>query len=51
MLVHKALTMLDDDYEHTLCEWVKARRGKASYDGRWSNCPSLVAEGRLQGLA
>jgi hypothetical protein len=24
-------TMLDDDYEHGLCEWVKARRGKASY--------------------
>ena len=24
--------MLDDDYEHGLCEWVKARRGKASYE-------------------
>ena len=24
-------TMLDDDYEHGLCEWVKARRGKAAY--------------------
>ena len=25
-------TMLDDDYEHGLCEWVKACRGRASYE-------------------
>ena len=41
--------MLDDDYEHGLCEWVKACRGKAAYQ-KWSKKLAPVGQGPTKEL-